>query len=584
MAAAMVVRSLYQSEPPDLQTKEDMNPTLLVSWWCTGFALVVILIRVCGRYVRTEKLFREDWIMFGSIAPLLIRMGLVHVVLIWGTNNTKTVGLTNIEIEHRSTGSKIVLASRIFYALFIWMAKWSILEFLKRLVGAFWHKSYEIGLQFIRYFLVATFTAALISTLAECHPFDHYWQVIPDPGPHCREGIAQLMTMGICDIITDIVLVVFPIPIVIRSEMPLKRKISLVLLFGLSLGLVGVTAYRVPATIDRRSAQQFRTVVASFEILAAAGVTNAVVIGSFIRDRGVKKAKYKRGSLGGGSTNEQDSAAVTRRQTVTVHHWGSDEDLVRDMGMALHPTLQHRNTTQQMPRAAPVAIPNHNTSGDLTDIDETETTANTNRQFASTGGARDRSETGSVSSNSNDTKSVDINAQVSAEPISPGEAVPETPASRKPSFFDVGGLLEHNIPSSPPSAEPLIQGTRGASIPDSQRSFQSSQQGSRAFIADVGGLLSPHREESDKDRSIALPPSAKQRSSPQPPPPQSGSGRNFSRGSTPYNSRTSVVEQHVEPQPLYRPGRDVGPSEIDHHTLGKGVDALDFVDVGGLLK
>src|SRR4051812_10067477 len=113
MAATMIVRSLYHSEPPDLQDKHAMNATLLVSWWCTGFALAAILVRVGGRYVRTEKLFREDWIMFGNVFPLLVRMALVHVILIWGTNNTKTAGLTALDTHYRSTGSKLVLASRI---------------------------------------------------------------------------------------------------------------------------------------------------------------------------------------------------------------------------------------------------------------------------------------------------------------------------------------------------------------------------------------------------------------------------------------------------------------------------------------
>ena len=43
-------------------------------------------------------------------------MGLVHVVLIWGTNNAITTGLTAEEIYHRQIGSRLVLASRIMYA------------------------------------------------------------------------------------------------------------------------------------------------------------------------------------------------------------------------------------------------------------------------------------------------------------------------------------------------------------------------------------------------------------------------------------------------------------------------------------
>jgi hypothetical protein len=201
------IRSLFNEQPPDLQTKIDMNPTLLVSWWATGFALVAIIIRVAGRWVRVERLFREDKIMLYSVIPLLIRMALIHVVLIWGTNNTVSTGLTELEIRHREIGSKIVLVARIFYAMFIWIAKWTILEFLKRIIAntaGSWHKSYEIGMRFIDLFLILTFIAVVIATLSECHPFSHYWQLTPTARPQCREGIAQLITMGVCDIITEL--------------------------------------------------------------------------------------------------------------------------------------------------------------------------------------------------------------------------------------------------------------------------------------------------------------------------------------------------------------------------------------------
>ena len=52
-----------------------------------------------------------------SIAPLLIRMAFVDPIMLFGTNNTQTAGLTDSDIYSRSIGSRLVLASRIFYAL-----------------------------------------------------------------------------------------------------------------------------------------------------------------------------------------------------------------------------------------------------------------------------------------------------------------------------------------------------------------------------------------------------------------------------------------------------------------------------------
>ena len=52
-----------------------------------------------------------------SLVPLLVRMALVHLILIWGTNNTTSRGLTELDIRHREIGSRLVLVSRIMYAM-----------------------------------------------------------------------------------------------------------------------------------------------------------------------------------------------------------------------------------------------------------------------------------------------------------------------------------------------------------------------------------------------------------------------------------------------------------------------------------
>ena len=112
----LLPRAFYSSPPPPQDSKQN-RPTLLVSWWCTGFALTIILVRLAGRYVRTERLFREDKIMALSLIPLLARMGLVHLLLLWGTNNVTTEGLTARDVHYREIGSRLVLASRIMYAM-----------------------------------------------------------------------------------------------------------------------------------------------------------------------------------------------------------------------------------------------------------------------------------------------------------------------------------------------------------------------------------------------------------------------------------------------------------------------------------
>ncbi|KAF2458565.1 hypothetical protein BDY21DRAFT_274924, partial [Lineolata rhizophorae] len=420
-------RSIGDTTPPPARSKQENNPTLLFTWWCTGFSLVIILFRLAGRWVRTERLFREDKVMALSIIPLLARMGFIHVVLIYGTNNVDASGLSLEDIEHRRLGSRLVLAGRIFYALFIWTAKFTISEFLKRMTDRFWKRTYEMILRSIRVFLGVTFFAVVIATLAECQPFPHYWQVVPDPGPQCRLGYGHLMTMGVSDMITDVMLIAFPIPIIIKSAMPMKRKISLILLFSLSAVLIGITGARMANVVERHGSQQYRTVWASSEILAAAAVSNALILGSFLRDRGVKKAKYKFGS-----TSDSIERASSRRPTVTALQWGSDEDLIRDtnMGYRLDPELHEHHS---IPRPAPAALP---ASPGSVGRDKRNPFADKNWQFPDRQGVSSR-----------DSEESDLKVPVPEQPMpSPREIHMSSNngngGRRNVNFFDVGGLLE----------------------------------------------------------------------------------------------------------------------------------------------
>jgi hypothetical protein len=107
------------SEPPPLRPFSEDKPTLLVCWWITTFCAVIIALRVVGRFIRTEKLFKEDKTAALAIVPLFLRMGCVHVILVYGTNNVQpggAAGFSDEEIKRRAVGSGLVLLSRVLYA------------------------------------------------------------------------------------------------------------------------------------------------------------------------------------------------------------------------------------------------------------------------------------------------------------------------------------------------------------------------------------------------------------------------------------------------------------------------------------
>lgn len=346
------------------------------------------------------------------------------------------------------------------------MLKNTILEFFKRLSELTWSKAYQNSVLVVRCVLVATFIAVVISDLAECQPFSHYWQVYPDPGGHCRQGYANLLTVGICNVLTDLLLAVLPVPIIIASHMTLTRKIQLALLFSMSLLVVIVTLYRLPRVIESHGSQQLRSLLASIELLVATGVTNALVLGSFVRDRGVKKRRFKYGSVVDESAHGTDSDNRSRRPTTAERAWGSDEDLFRDIGYGVHQDLRDLGDIEGVPARPMPAGP----------VTSTKSFNMHDWNFPDRRTMKPR--VGSL-------------GQVSDAPSSSGP--------KRVSFFDVGGLLGSEGSGSPSTArrQSTISGreppTPPPAIPAGARGFRK---GSTTFLQDLGGLLGPFRSSS----------------------------------------------------------------------------------------
>ncbi|KAL8787013.1 MAG: hypothetical protein Q9213_002449 [Squamulea squamosa] len=235
--------------------------------------------------------------------------------------------------------------------------------------------------------------------------------------------------MGSSDVITDLLLVAFPIPIVLKSHMAAKRKLSLILLFSLSLILIAITVYRVVEVIHRHSDQQFRSLLASLEILAAAAVSNALVLGSFVRDRGVKKQRYRYGSVGGGSSLDRATTGP-RPRTLTAQNWGSEADLAGELGMRMAPDLEQPQILPARPKPAALALPS---------------AAHTNGSTSSGVPPKFKSVSrGSAESHGPDAKEDrESNRNVEVPSLRTGKNEVVTP--RRTSFFDVGGLLDYNV-------------------------------------------------------------------------------------------------------------------------------------------
>jgi hypothetical protein len=252
----------------------------------------------------------------------------------------------------------------------------------------------------------------------------------------------------------------------------------------------------MPLVIQRQGIQQFRTVFASSEILVAAIVSNSIILGSFLRDRGVKKAKFKAPS----TTDSMERRGSARR--LTDQTCGSDEDLARSLGYRTKPELQEHSSG--LPRPAPVAD-----LGLLSSSRQPGPFVNNNWKFPD-------EEVGMLQGNSNPNLTVEDTR----------DPMPSPRCGRRVSWFDVGGLLD-NATVAPSPTDSVIahdfathpqRNTRANSLPNVRAFPPPARRNSRLSqrsedyemtvrpthqLQDLGGLLSEDREREEAESTAS---------------------------------------------------------------------------------
>ncbi|KAL9945169.1 hypothetical protein ACHAQF_006720 [Verticillium nonalfalfae] len=172
-----------------------------------------MVVRLIWRKVAKQAFNLGDYLTMAACVFVVARMGIIHMVLTWKTNNMPAAYRENHvftpeEIHHREIGSKLSIAGRVVYST-------------------------------------------------------------------CVEAEAQLMTVGILNIVTDLMLILLPLPLVVAMQAAWRLKAQLYALFLLGIFIIAITIVRLPISTLHKDSQLNRSTWASVELLVTAIVVNA---------------------------------------------------------------------------------------------------------------------------------------------------------------------------------------------------------------------------------------------------------------------------------------------------------------------
>ncbi|EGD87392.1 hypothetical protein H112_05936 [Trichophyton rubrum D6] len=220
----------------------DLTPVLVETWtlYAIGSTMIGARVFVRTRLVGVQGYGPDDylvwftWLVYTCVTIIahvfLVQAGGKHTSVL---TNAQRASLSMSERKDWQYGSKLFSFGFLSYATIVWSLKFNMLFFYRRLVR---------GLHIERFilpafgFVTAAGIAAILTFCLACVPFTKLWQVYPNPGGQCYpQNPVTFYTVAVLNVLTDMCIIAIPIPMVLRVQASIMRKIGLMMLFGLGL-------------------------------------------------------------------------------------------------------------------------------------------------------------------------------------------------------------------------------------------------------------------------------------------------------------------------------------------------------------
>ncbi|KAF2497587.1 hypothetical protein BU16DRAFT_506050 [Lophium mytilinum] len=219
-----------------------MLPLVVEAWVWYGVVVVVALARFVSRgllFGTITKLQIDDWVMAFTLCLYTVLVVCINIVA-HANSNLLPPGfdvnhLTPQDIRDREYGSKMILVVEQCQISIIWLSKVCLLIMYYRLT---YNLKENIVIKFLVVYVAASFLIMEICYLAVwCRPFSNYWAV-PTPNIQCSAATHHLIMNAVFNLSSDLMMLVVALQMLIRSRLPLRRKIVLSGIFGLGIFVI----------------------------------------------------------------------------------------------------------------------------------------------------------------------------------------------------------------------------------------------------------------------------------------------------------------------------------------------------------
>ncbi|KAH8846063.1 hypothetical protein MCOR27_010397 [Pyricularia oryzae] len=214
---------------------------LVVSWLCIVICICVVTMRVWARRRVTPRLDGADYC---TLTALFFNTALHVDILIMVHRGG--FGFHVDEIAKRFGPDALELFFKVIISFtLLWCATTAFtkLSVLLLFTTLFPTRRMRMAAYVMGGFIIVWCTGAVVATLLMCQPFEMNWNR-SIPGGHCGDDPLFYTILGVINIIVEVAILLLPMPVIYKLNMPLHRRLVVVGMFSLGFGTCAVTIYR----------------------------------------------------------------------------------------------------------------------------------------------------------------------------------------------------------------------------------------------------------------------------------------------------------------------------------------------------
>lgn len=154
--------------------------------------------------------------------------------------------LSDADIRVLEMGSKMEFVTWYTYPGFVWVLKFCILFFYRRLTLGL---TKERTLNFLFVFCGVTWASLIIAVSSTCRPFSNNWTIRPLPGEECIFRAQNFKALAALNISTDVAILTIPAPMIWHLRIPLWKRVGVTLLLCGGLFVISAAIIRAALTL-----------------------------------------------------------------------------------------------------------------------------------------------------------------------------------------------------------------------------------------------------------------------------------------------------------------------------------------------